>query len=161
MPYLPGGEPGTLSRGWTKFQLIRQLAEAEVKRTVLAKEHGVSGRAIANFANRHAREIDQARKAMDDELSLLWVTKKVNRMAEYQQMIDDLTLELEQKLHPEDPDDAVGFMSKDMRDIVKIKGGLLHTVAEELGQLPIRQAGIGDAVTVIHQIVGVAEETDL
>jgi hypothetical protein len=147
-----GAEPDTLERGWRRWRLITQLAEGEIGRTTLAKQYGVSPQAITRFARRHIADIDAAQQTIEDEMSTLWVSKRYNRIAEYQQIVEDVTTRL---------DRAADISDKDMRDLLKIKANVLHTVADELGQLPPRREVAGDGVVVVNQIIGVIEEPDL
>jgi hypothetical protein len=155
-------EPGALETGWRKFQLIRLLAEGEITRAKMAKQYGVSSRAITDFARRHAVDIAEAKRFIQDELAALWVSKKANRVAEYQQMIDDLGAELDCKLRPGGeyvpPEERIGLRDRDLRDVIKTRATLLRDVAEQLGQLPQRSNDTNDSVSLIHQLVGVPDE---
>lgn len=153
-------EPGVLETGWRKFQLIRLLAEGEITRAKMAKQYGVSSRAITDFARRHAVDIAEAKRFIQDELAALWVSKKANRVAEYQQMIDDLGYELDRALRCDDDslEERVGLRDRDLRDVIKTRATLLRDVAEQLGQLPQRSNDTNDSVSLIHQLVGIPDE---
>lgn len=108
-----------------------------MQRAELARRYGVARTYISKFARTHATEIEQVKAQLDGEFAGLWIASKEARMSAYQ---DDYgrTLEHEHSGHHE---------------WVKARTGILHNVAEELGQLPPRAT-----VTVMpvqHVIIGV------
>lgn len=110
-------------KGYTAMRLIRELAISGKPQKVLAKEYGVTPAAISAFGIRNSNEIAQVRVNSADEYSGLWITQKLNRLAELQSMFEDL-----QELPP--TPSTVSVMKSLMRD-----------VAEELGDIPTK-AGV-------------------
>lgn len=124
-------------RPWERRQLCRELATGEQTRAALARKYGLSRGAITQFAQRHAREIDDIKAALDDEFAGLWVADKAARLAVYQADIEA---------------SADGPYSGHYEQVRTRQAGL-RAVAEELGQLPPR-ATIA-VVPVQHVLEGV------
>lgn len=89
----------------------------------LAAKHGVNQPAISKFAKRHAHEIaelsEKLAEAADDEFVGLWSVEKANRIAMYEQVIDDIG-------NSKNP------------SLLRHKLAALKAIAEEMGQLPAR-----------------------
>ena len=118
-------------------QLCRALAAGEVSRADLARRYGVSRPYITQFAKTHEAEIETIKARLEDEFAGLWIADKAARVAAYQ---GDYFATLE---HP----------NADHHEWVKARTGILHNVAEELGQLPPRTTVNVAAVT--HVVMGV------
>ena len=133
---------GSVSRiaPWHRRQLCRALAVAEVKRTVLARQSGVSPSAISAFAKRHAAEIDAIKQDLADQFAGQWVADKSARIAAYQA---DLEMSAE--------GDYAGHFEQ-----IRTRTQILRAISEELGQLPPR-ATIA-VVPVVHVYEGVDVE---
>lgn len=126
-----------LERGWVKHRLVRDMAIGEKSQRVLAEQYGVSQTSISAFKKRHNLEIEEVRNNMADEYAGLWVARKMERIAEYQQAAEKM---------------AVGASPRNQEVLVSI----LKAVAEELGQLPTRtQVNVSNEQTV-YQVVGVS-----
>lgn len=158
---------GKLERGWRRTWLIQKLAEGEAPYIALAECMGVSDTAIKIFAKRHMDEILVRRDEMTEELASLWITSKLNRLAEYQQDLDDIRNVIEDRLagaepaaDPLDPAEAAGHpeLLSELPGWFRVKGQILRAVAEELGQLPQKvQVQVGGTVAT-YRIEGVPVE---
>ena len=139
---------GKLERGWRRRVLIVQLAESNTPQSQLAREHGVTQVAIHRFNKRHMAEIEEVRNRAGDELATLWITKKVNRLAELQEDVMRL-------------DDQIAYYHETGRYInpliVSEKRQLLRAVAEELGELK-NHINVNSSSSLKHQIQGVDME---
>lgn len=127
---------GKLSRVLQR-DLQRQLATRDLTRSQLARKFGVSPSYVTQFAKTYEREIEAIREKLDDEFAGLWIAQKEMRIAAYQ-------AEYERALrHPR----------RDHFEWVNARRQILHTVAEELGQLPPRQTVT--IVPVVHVVEGI------
>lgn len=139
---------GKLERGWAKYRLIADLAAMENTQVELAEKYSCVQSTISDFAKRHAAEISAKKQALADDLHGLWVARKADRLAEYQQTIEDI----------EDFVESTDMSDKDAREAVALKLRALRAVADELGQVPQRPAGGGSQTTVTISVDGVAVE---
>lgn len=139
-PVRSDGRPATknhLERGWVKHRLVRDMAIGEKTRAQLAEQYGVSLTSVTSFRKRHQLEIEEVRNNLADEYAGLWVAKKMQRIAEYQQAAEKM---------------AKNESPRNQEVLVSI----LKAVAEELGQLPARtQVNVSTEQTV-YQVVGVS-----
>jgi hypothetical protein len=143
--------PGTfafeeLYRGRTRLALIRDLAMGEWSNKEIASQLGATPEAIAAFAADHADEISEVRAALAGHLAIetagLWVSKKQNRLAEYQQDIEDCELivaAMRKQLYGEAEELGVaaetvlgGLGSRRHHNLMKTKLALMKAVADEL-----------------------------
>lgn len=128
-----------LGRGWVKRKLIIDLAKGEKTQRVLAKEYGVSQPSISEFKIKHAAEISEAAKNLEDEFVGLWVANKANRLAEYEADIERVN-------------------EQGASDLASKHRALRH-VAEELGHIPNKVTLAGEVSTrVTYEVVGVPPE---
>ncbi len=88
----------------------------------IARKHGVSHQAISRFARDHYDEIEAIRQRLDDEFAGLWIARKEARISAYQ----------------EEYETARDARQSSHHEWIKTRTQILHTVAEELGQLPPR-----------------------
>lgn len=126
-----------LERGWVKHRLVRDMAIGEKTQRTLAEQYGVSQTSISSFKKRHGFEIEEVRNNMADEYAGLWVAKKLERIAEYQNAAEKM---------------ANGASPRNQEVLVTI----LKAVAEELGQLPTRSQVNVSNETTVYQVVGVS-----
>lgn len=110
-------------KGHTAQRLIRELAVSGKSQTQLAEEYGVHQTAISHFKTKHAQEIGRVSEAAADEYAGLWITDKLNRLAELQSLAEELADK------PITPRSA---------EVIK---GILRDAAEELGDIP-NKAGV-------------------
>lgn len=120
--------------------LQRALATGEKTRAAIAREFRVSGSYVTQFARRYALEIDQIKAAINDKFAGLWIASQENRIVAYQ---EEYAL-------------AMGSDKHDHHEWIKARTAILHTVAEELGQLPPRATVVVQPVE--HIIIGVDME---
>jgi hypothetical protein len=144
-------EAGALERGHVKVRLIREIAKGEKSNGALGKEFGVSAEAVRLFKHRHAARIEQVAAKLDDDFAALWVADKANRIAEYQQQVDDIADLMA------DPERAAkaGVQAAEM---MRTAQSALRAVSEELGQLPARTVRHEGGVSVRYEVVGVSPE---
>lgn len=169
VPAYPGyGGRGHLERGWRRQWLIRQLATGEFSKNELARIMRAHRQSIRDFEIKHQAEIESMIRQIDQEFAGLWVAEKVNRLAEYQQDVEDaneiIAGELGDPTAPPqvDPLDPGGLESEQAEPApsaaptwVRIKHAALKAVAEELGQIPNRvRMDIGGQVAT-YRIEGV------
>src|SRR5258708_33543241 len=134
---------GASIRGYRKREVIRDLAMCVANQTELAEKYSVTPQAMSHFNRDFAPEIEAVRNDLlsdvHDETTGLWIADKVNRIAEYQQDVDDIN-------------DLLATALDDR--LLKIKHNALKSVAEELGALPTRGAPtqVGDKVVVAYTI---------
>lgn len=119
-------------RGRERLALVHDLAAGEISHERLGEKYGRATQTISNFSARNSREITEAREQMQGKIAGdmvgLWVAVKQNRVAEYQQYVEDLQELLE------DPDLDPTVRSRYVDKVFKA----LHAVAEEVGELPTR-----------------------
>ena len=132
------GPPGVpvMSRS-DRRHLVRELATGELTRSALARKYRVTPAAITQFAKRHATEIQEIKKNLEDDYAGLWIAQKEQRINAYQ----------------EDYDAALDSKYGHHHEWIKARTQILRAVAEELGALPPR-ATIA-VVPVQHVIVGI------
>lgn len=130
-----------LEYGGRKHALLRDLAEGIKTQRQLAAKYGVTQPAISQFIDRHEDEIEEFRANLNDELSLLWVTNKANRLAEYERdlqqlqgFIDDLEPKVNEDGTVEQADNAL--VRAQLGNLVRAKQAGLRAIADELGQIP-------------------------
>lgn len=128
---------GKLERGWVKIRLLQELAAEEKTQRMLAQEFSCAASSIAEFKERHLDEIATIRRDMANELRGLWIAEKINRLAEYQQDVEDLNAMLENTPLP---------------DAMRLKMLNLKAVAEEMGHLPAKTAINVEGASVVYRI---------
>ena len=133
----PGAKREPKLRPWDVRQLIRDLAVAEVPRTVLADKFGVVPSYITKFAKQHAREIDDIKADLDDAFAGMWAANKEARIRAYQN----------------DYEMALDAPNASHHEWIGKRTAILRAVADELGQMPGRAGVIITPVT--HIIEGV------
>jgi hypothetical protein len=163
-PY--GGQRYKLERGWRKRWLILQLASAEASGATLAHALGVNHSSVYTFARRHAGEIADVRADLEREFVALWIADKRNRLAEYQQDVEDVNdvvgraMEPAQpkELDPLDPGDLAAreeaFGGSDIPNWLRVKHAALKAAAEELGQIPNRVQMDLTGTVLTYELVG-------
>jgi len=128
-------------RGRARLALIRDLAMGEWSFQELAQACGTVQAAIAQFASEYADEIVEVRAALAGRLAIetsgLWVTKKQNRLAEYQADIEDLDrvlLAMKEEGITTRGDDKIlgGLGSKRHHSLIRSKLALFKAVADEI-----------------------------
>jgi predicted XRE-type DNA-binding protein len=121
-------------RGHRRDQLIRLLATKEYTQVQLGEMFGVCQPTISKFKSNNLDAINAVATKLDDEFAGLWIATKRARIAEYQQLVEDL----EELLLSEE------FRANgNIADVARAKLTAFKQASEELGQLPGR-------VTVQH-----------
>ena len=120
-------------------ELTRALAAGEVPRADLARRFGVTRSYVSQFAKMYATDIAMLKGQLDDEFAGLWIARKASRV----------------QAHQADYDAAQEHEKGDHHEWIKCRTAILHTVSEELGQLPPR------ATVAVMPVVHVIEGVDL
>lgn len=168
----PGG-PGVLGvlgvplsaihRGRARLALIRDLAMGEWSPQHLAKQMGLPTEDILEFKDRYEDEIQEVRSALAGQLAIetagLWITKKQNRIAEYQQIADDIGDALAHLRRQSEEDDKVNW-SRAHREMNRQRMDVFRAVADELGAYPQRQSAPARSGTTVHYVIE-TDSTDL
>lgn len=128
-----------------RAQLIRHLAAGEDSHRELAKRFDVSQQAISAFAKRHCVRIADVAVRIDDQFAALWAADKVNRIAEYQQQIEDIAALLEPQTADEIARSDAEFdkarhagVNVSTAELMRVQAQALRAIADELGQIPAR-----------------------
>lgn len=108
---------GKLERAWARRRLIIDLAKEEQSQRELATKYGVAQSSISEFRTRHLDEILATQTDLENEFVQLWVTQKIDRLAEIQELYESSTLTPRQ---------------------IETRLAALRHAAEELGQIPNR-----------------------
>jgi hypothetical protein len=140
-----------LYRGHERLRLIADLAMAEFSHRELATQNSSTLEDIAAFAKEHEKEIAEVRAALAGQLAIetagLWITKKQNRLAEYQaeaEEIRDFLAEMR----------ANGVRwSRAHRDMLKMYLDLFKQSADELGAYPQRAAPLARQGQTVHYVI--------
>jgi hypothetical protein len=124
------------------MELLRELAMGAASRQELAEKYEVDGTRIYQISRECASEIDAIRADLMAKLHVettgLWIASKINRVAEYQQDVDDINRLLD-----------IAYDDK----LVRTKHNALRSVAEELAQLPTRTSTqVGEETVVAYTI---------
>jgi hypothetical protein len=129
-----------LYRGRTRLALLRDLAMGEWSPREIALQVGCTEEAIRAFQGDHQDEISEVRAALAGHLAIetagLWVTKKQNRLAEFQADIEDLDLIITamRRQGVSSAEDAIlgGLGTRRHHNLMKTKLALYKAVADEL-----------------------------
>jgi len=141
---------GSLNRGAKKVRLINELARNEATVAELAERYEVTEATICNFKRKHNYIIEATRKRVNANVAQvmehLWVVNKADRLAEYQQAVEDLEFIITKGLTTTGTIDA---------KLVRLKFDALKNIAEELGELPPRVAIQNNNTMVNYTLEGV------
>jgi hypothetical protein len=123
-------------RGRKRLALIRDLATAEWSDGSLASMYDMTAADIAIFRYTYAEEIAEVSNALSGTLDIstagMWLSKKQQRLAEYQQAIEDIDETIAQLR-------ASGVTwSRAHRDLFRARLDLYRQAADELGAYPQR-----------------------
>ncbi len=113
-------------RGRRRLSILTDLASGDYTNVALAEKYGVSHTTIGNYAEKYRDRIETIRQDVTNELAGLWVAQKKNRLAEYEQQIEDLE------------EAAKGLDPTEITPLIRAAQAALRAVAEELGDLPQR-----------------------
>ncbi len=121
-------------RGRARLALIRDLALGEWSNREIASQLGVPQVEVSTFAAQHADEITEVRSALAGHLAIdtagMWVSKRHNRVAEYQFQIQKLEEDIDTVRETHGPG------SKEHVNVVRTWAILMSKVADEY--LPTR-----------------------
>lgn len=128
--------------GHTKRALFRDLAAGELTTAELAEKYEMNARQIEVLAGRHREEIYAIRADPTDEISHLWISKMVDRLAELEADVEFINSTFVEGVPP-------------TADLLRVKHAALKHAAEVLGQLMPKLHGDGMLKQVTYEIVGV------
>jgi hypothetical protein len=143
-----------LYRGHKRLELCRDLALSELSHRELAHREGVATADIAAFAQDHQTEIAEVRAALAGQLAIetagLWISKKQNRLAEYQAEIEEIRDYLAELR-------GAGISwSRAHRDMLKMYMDMFRQTADELGAYPQRAQAPARTGQTVHYIIDTA-----
>jgi hypothetical protein len=149
--------------GLKRLQVMRELAAGGQSQEAIAAKHGVTQGAVSQFAKKYAVEIQEIRENMADEFAGLWITKKHNRLAMYEEIAAQ-ALKPTPKVTPAGK--LITVINPETHEpevVMEIDGRAAlaagKQAAEELGQLATRvQLGGELATTTTYKIEGVQPE---
>lgn len=132
---------GKLSHPAVKLRLLRELALANKTQRQIAEEYDCAVSSVNEFMKRNAEAINDIRENAEDEFAGLWVAKKKNRIAAYEEQIAFL----QERIDRGAEDDPQGAL--------KVAQAALKMVAEEMGQLTARVAVQADVNARVQYVV--------
>ncbi len=145
---------GQLYRGHEKRQLIIDIAMGTLTHRELAKREGLALQDIQDFAEEHERDIAECQQMLmgrlAEEVAGLWISNKANRLAEYQEEIEEL-----RDFLAELRENGIRW-SRSHRDMLKAYLELFRQVADELGAYPQRASAPARTGQTVHYVI----ETD-
>lgn len=156
-------------RGRAELALIRDLAMGEWSHRELAQATGAHPDDIRLFAQQHEDEITEVRAALAGRLAIetsgLWVTKKQNRLAEYQADIEDLerVLAVMRREYRDGADTVTlgGLGSRRHHSLIKSKLALFRQVADELEPRgAARSVPAPEEANVVHYVIEAGDHSD-
>lgn len=133
------GKRQSISRGWVKQRLIKDLALGEKTHRQLGEQYGVSREAVMRFARVNRMEIEHARGLLGEAYAGLWIANKESRVAEYQVAAEKM---------------ADGDSPRHAEVLVNV----LKAVADEMGDLPQRASVQVNNTEVRYEVHGVDPE---
>jgi hypothetical protein len=143
-----------LYRGRARLALIRDLALGEWTYRELANQLKVPVVEVATFAAMNADEVTEVRGALAGEIAIetagLWISKRVNRVAEYQAMVDELRDDIDaaRRSNPG---------GKEHNNLVRSWNITMRNAADEFLPSRVDKAGAGDS-NVVHYVLEADEE---
>lgn len=144
-----------LYSGHDQLELISTLAFGELTFAEIARNLGpdIHIADIQAFAESHPNEITEVRAALAGQLAIetagLWISKKQNRLAEYQADVEDLNSVLEALRE-------VGHLgTKQHHETIKVKISALRAAADELAPkgYQLRREPDKDDKNVVHYVI--------
>lgn len=142
-------------RGKDRLALISDLAMNELSAREIALREGVKTEDIQRFREEHVTEIAEVRAALAGKLAIetagLWITKKQNRLAEYQAQVEDI-----RDFLAELRETGVSW-SRSHRDMLKVYLDLFKQTAEELGAYPQRAQAPAKTGQTVHYVIDTAD----
>jgi hypothetical protein len=139
-------------RGHIRLKLIRELAMDVVTQQELAKRFGVDQNTIRTFRDRNEDDIREVRDSLLQEVvsetAGLWISKKANRIAEYQEDVEKLNESLARWVPGADY-----RLDMAAKGLMATKHNALKNVAEELAQLPTRSSAPQVDENVFHYTI--------
>jgi hypothetical protein len=115
-------------RGSLRAELIRDLALGELTHEQLAEKYSRAQQSITNFSHLNRDEVRRAKQVQSDEYQGLGYAEKWERLAFREQLLLDINERLQ--------DPELSHTQRNRYSVTADK--LLHSIAEERGQLPTR-----------------------
>jgi uncharacterized small protein (DUF1192 family) len=127
--------------GAQRLRLIQDLAEGVTLQACADKYGYSSTQAVHQFKVRNREAVEKAKAGFEDEMQLLWVTKRTARIAQYQNNIERL-------------EDIADLVEPDkLPNVIKTQNHALRSVAEEMGHL--NQKDVAEPIRVELSFPGV------
>ena len=120
-----------LEKPHIRLALIRDLATGAGTQTELAAKYGVDQSAVSRFQQRHQLRIEEVRRNADDEYAGIAFAQKRNRIEQHVEFVEYCTNLLG------DPEKQAK-VNVGTAEIIRAAQSSLHSISEELGQLPAR-----------------------
>jgi hypothetical protein len=141
------------SHGRKWLELCYDIAQGDWNFTELADATGLSLSDIRQFADDNAKEIQECRMALLNQLASeaagLWISDKKKRIAELQGMYE----QTEAVLYMFNGDGQAPTWSKAHKDIIHTAMGLLRQVADEVGAYPQRAQQPARTGSTVHYVI--------
>lgn len=112
---------GKRIRGRTALALMRDLALSDTPVVELAERYGFAPESISRFKTRNAEAIAEIKADEQSEIAGLWIARKRERIAAYQEQVERI-------------DDFLTDGAP-TADLMRVQQAALRSVAEETGQL--------------------------
>jgi DNA-binding MurR/RpiR family transcriptional regulator len=117
-----------LECGRVRMNLIHELGIGEMTQAELGRKYGVNPASICRFAKKHELEILDVKDKVSDAIISLWITRRADRVAEMQQIYDDIDKIIRNEVGNKKS-------MSDRANLFRTKLTALRQAAEELGQL--------------------------
>jgi predicted transcriptional regulator len=138
-------------KGHERLRLIADLAMNELSHRELAHREGVTQADVKEFATAHVGEIAEVRAALAGQLAIesagLWISKKQNRLAEYQNEAEEIRDFLADMRHQ-----GIRW-SRSHRDMLKLYFDIFKQAADELGAYPQRAQAPARTGQTVHYVI--------
>jgi hypothetical protein len=153
-------DPTQLYRGRARMALMRDLAMGEWTNETIAKSVGVHPEFIRDFAETYAEDIAEVRAALQGQVAIesggLWISKRVNRLAELQGDYEDIDLVVEEMRknwrEKTETDANMTLGSRRHQALLRAKISILKAVSDELAPSKAKQDEDMDRNTVRYVI---------
>jgi hypothetical protein len=138
-------------RGRQRLALLRDLALNEWTHRELASQIGVPAHELAVFAALHEDEVTEVRKALAGQLAIetagLWVSKRHNRVAEYQRQLEALEADIDTARL------RFGPGSKEHINLVRTYFIGLRNAADEYLPSRLEKAEADGEANIVHYVI--------
>src|SRR5690348_5527159 len=129
--------------GEQKLRLCQEIAEGTKTYVVLAQEYGYKhgAHSIGAFKVRNQEIIDRYKHGFELRMDDLWIARKHDRIATYQETAERLS-QLVEELDPEKQTSALKTLNHTLRSVAEELGHLQPKEVPVAGQLTVRLEGV-------------------